>query len=223
MSVGIIWFFSWFSRKLFFKKSWALTILVASNAPIGWYFYLIFLKIWLLLFSALWQVPKSITMASGNVGSHHTIALGFSYGKSRSTLLFNVSFTQVICLCRAVICRQYKILSHELCILHFTNSFFATHRKTLALGRATEHQPTHGHKSLNAHGSILWYSHRYTPDTSYTTLCNGVVSHGGQFGVFGFLSITYANICKTNAFMIFTCSAAFCICLSSRSDHSTCR
>ena len=30
--------------------------------------------------------------------------------------------------------------------------------------------------------------------TSYATPCNGVVSHGAQFGVFGFLPTTYAKI-----------------------------
>ena len=47
--------------------------------------------------------------------------------------------------------------------------------------------------------------------TSYTTLCNDVVNHGGQFwGLQVFADHTRKNICKTNAFTIFACRALFC-------------
>ena len=54
--------------------------------------------------------------------------------------------------------------------------------------------------------------------TSYTALCNGVVSHGFQFGgLRGFGYRTHKSKRKTNAFRIFACRAAFYACLSSGS------
>ena len=59
--------------------------------------------------------------------------------------------------------------------------------------------------------------------TSYTTLCNGVVvSHGARYGgLWVFADHTCKNTCKTNAFTIFARCAKFCACLSSRSDRGT--
>ena len=59
--------------------------------------------------------------------------------------------------------------------------------------------------------------------TSYTALCNGVVSHGAQIGgPHIFANHTGKNKRKTNAPMIFAHHAAFYVCLSSRSDCSRC-
>ena len=60
--------------------------------------------------------------------------------------------------------------------------------------------------------------------TSYTTPCNGVVSHGAQFGgLRGFADHTRKNEhTHKNAFTIFA-PAALCSCLSSCSDRVTCR
>ena len=64
---------------------------------------------------------------------------------------------------------------------------------------------THGlfycQKSLFS-GFITDIEERYK--TSYTAPCNGVDSHGAEFGVFG--------KCKTNEFMIFAHRAAFYVC-----------
>ena len=59
--------------------------------------------------------------------------------------------------------------------------------------------------------------------TSYTTPCNSVVSHGAQFGGLRvFADRTRKNKCQTNAFTIFAVQC-FYACLSSRSDRSTYR
>ena len=59
---------------------------------------------------------------------------------------------------------------------------------------------------------------------SYTAPCNGVVSHWAQIGsLWVFANHTYKNKRRTNASMILACRAAFCTCLSSRSDRSRCR
>ena len=58
--------------------------------------------------------------------------------------------------------------------------------------------------------------HRYK--TSYTAPCNGVVTHGVQFGgLHVFADHTCKNKRKTNAFTIFMCRTAFNAYLSSRS------
>ena len=59
--------------------------------------------------------------------------------------------------------------------------------------------------------------------TSYTTPCNGVVSHGTQIGgLCVFADRTRKNKRKTNALTILLHRAAFYTCLSSRSDPSRC-
>ena len=58
--------------------------------------------------------------------------------------------------------------------------------------------------------------------TSYTTLCDGVVNHGAQIGVFQFFANHIrGHKCKQNTSTIFTCHMALHTCLSSRSDGST--
>ena len=61
--------------------------------------------------------------------------------------------------------------------------------------------------------------------TSYTALCNGVVSHGLKLGVFWFLPSTHARTqYNTNASTIFARHGRFYACSSSHStDRSRCR
>ena len=54
--------------------------------------------------------------------------------------------------------------------------------------------------------------------TSYTTLCNGVISHAAQFGG---LQVFADHTRKTNMFTIFVRRVAFCAWLSSCSDRGT--
>ena len=59
--------------------------------------------------------------------------------------------------------------------------------------------------------------------TSYTTPCNGVISHGAQFGGLRvFANHTCKNKRKTNAFTILKCPVAFSACLASHSDSGSC-
>ena len=58
--------------------------------------------------------------------------------------------------------------------------------------------------------------------TSYTTPCNGVVSHGAQFGgLYDFAD--QHNVSKTYAVTIFTRRVVFYTCLASPSECSTCK
>ena len=60
--------------------------------------------------------------------------------------------------------------------------------------------------------------------TSTTALCNGIVSHGAQFGGLQvFADHTRKSKRKINALMILAHCTAFNAWLSSRSDRSTCR
>ena len=65
--------------------------------------------------------------------------------------------------------------------------------------------------------------HDHRSQTSFTTPCNGVVSHGAQFGGLRvFADYTHKQKQKTNVFMIFARCGAFGVCLSSCTNHSTC-
>ena len=58
--------------------------------------------------------------------------------------------------------------------------------------------------------------------TSYTKLCYGVFSHRVQLGGLRVSADHIRKIaCKTNTYTIFARGAAFCACLSSRSDCGT--
>ena len=62
------------------------------------------------------------------------------------------------------------------------------------------------------------------PQNSYTTLCNGVVSHGVPFGGLRILADpARKRKRKTNLFAIFALYVTFYVCLSSRSHRSRCR
>ena len=72
------------------------------------------------------------------------------------------------------------------------------------------------------HISILPFRYAHRPQTSYTALCNGVVSHGAPTGGIGvFADHTRRNKRKQNASMIFTGCAAFHAYLSSCSSLGT--
>ena len=59
--------------------------------------------------------------------------------------------------------------------------------------------------------------------TSYTALCNGFISHGDQFGVFGFLRTTYTKTdTKSNRPQSLHVMRRFMCVLTSRSDCSRC-
>ena len=80
---------------------------------------------------------------------------------------------------------------------------------------------------FNAKGQTEINNTHQRSQTSYTFLCNGVLSHGAQFGGLQvFADHSCKNIRKANASMIFTCHAVFYVCfsvLSSLSDSSRCR
>ena len=71
--------------------------------------------------------------------------------------------------------------------------------------------------------NLTGVGHRYIhqrSQISYTIPCNDVVSHGAQFeGLRVFADHTHENKCRTIALTIFAHRAAFCACLSSRSDR----
>ena len=61
-------------------------------------------------------------------------------------------------------------------------------------------------------------------ETSYTTLCNGIVSYGAQFGgLWVFVHHTCKNKCKKMHSRSSHAMQRFCTCVPSRSDHCTCR
>ena len=92
--------------------------------------------------------------------------------------------------------------------------------KTLPLGSYTSPIVSSTNSDIKPMSARVFSDIHQRFQTSYTTPCNGVISHGLNLRVFGVFT---NHTRKTDAFTILVRSEAFYTCLSSHSNRSTCR